>query len=330
MTKAAFFCDNEKTLNWVYSKDNRDRIAACCDMHSGMVTSRNLDSQFPALSDLDVIFSTWGMPAISRDQLALMPRLKAVFYAAGSVRAFAPPFLEKGVVVVSAWAANAVPVAEFTLAQILLANKGYFRNIRDCADPARRLHAFRGEGNFDQTVALLGAGMIGRKVIDLMKPFRLRAIVFDPFLSSADAVKLCVEKVDLAGAFKRGMVVSNHLANVPETRGLLTGAHFNSMRENAVFINTGRGATVVEEDMIDVLRQRQDLTALLDVTSAEPPDPGSDLYKLPNVVLSGHIAGAIGNEVTRMSDTAIEEFLSWREGKPLRYSVTLEMLKTMA
>ncbi len=190
--------------------------------------------------------------------------------------------------------------------------------------------AFRGDGNFDTTVALLGAGMIGKKVIELMKPFRLRAIVFDPFLPQADSDKLVVEKVSLADAFYRGMVVSNHLANVPATRRLLRREHFNAMPENAVFINTGRGATVVETDLADVLRNRPDLTALLDVTDPEPPNVESPFYDLPNLLLSSHIAGSIGREVTRMADTAIEEFLKWRDEKPLRYAVTREMLDTMA
>jgi phosphoglycerate dehydrogenase-like enzyme len=330
MTRAAFFCNDGTTLHTVYSQVHRDRIAAACEVHPVVVTSASLEAQLPALADVEVIFSTWGMPGLTPDQVARLPALQAVFYAAGSVKDFATPFLDRNVAVVSAWAANAVPVAEFTLAQILLANKGYFRNTRACATHAGRATAFRGQGNFDQTVALLGAGMIGRNVIALLQPFRLRALVFDPFLSPEHAARLGVEKVDLAAAFARASVVSNHLANVPETRGLLNRTHFGAMRENAVFINTGRGATVVEKDLVDVFRQRPDLTALLDVTDPEPPTPDSPLYTLPNVFLTSHIAGAMGTEVLRMADTMLEEFQAWRTGKPLRYGVTPAMLQTMA
>ena len=65
---------------------------------------------------------------MTEDQIAeYFPNLKAVFYGAGSVQGFARPFLKSGVKVFSAWAANAVPVAEYTLSQILLANKGFFQ-----------------------------------------------------------------------------------------------------------------------------------------------------------------------------------------------------------
>ena len=330
MINAAYFCDNPETQESVYSQVHRDRIATLCNVYPDTITSQNIDTHIPALGKLDVIFSTWGMPDLSRKQLAELPQLKAVFYAAGSVKGFAAPFLERRVIVVSGWGANAIPVAEFTVAQILLANKGYFRNIRDCASPEGRSTAFRGVGNFDTTIALLGIGMVGRKVIELLRAFRLQVLVFDPFLTQKDAVLLGVEKVSLNDAFRRGMVVSNHMADVPETRGVLRREHFDAMPKNAVFINTGRGASVVEDDLISALRQRPDLNALLDVTDPELPSADSPFYELPNAILSGHLAGSISGEVSRMADTMIEEFLAWSDGRPLHYAVTSDMLKTMA
>lgn len=102
------------------------------------------------------------------------------------------------------------------------------------------------------------------------------------------------------------------------------------MRQDATFINTGRGAQVVEADLVHVLRQRSDLTALLDVTDPELPAPASALYALPNVPLSSHIAGSLNDEVVRMADHATEEFVRWERGEPLRYEVTAAMLDTMA
>jgi phosphoglycerate dehydrogenase-like enzyme len=172
--------------------------------------------------------------------------------------------------------------------------------------------------------------MAGRALIKLLEPFELDVIVHDPFLPDEDAGALGVEKVSLEDAFRRGLVVTNHIANLPATVGMLKREHFEVMREFAVFINTGRGATVDEEQMIGVLQEREDLTALLDVTEAEPPQRDSPLYTMPNVSLTGHIAGSLGNEVVRMADFMIEEFLAWGEGRPLRYEVTSEMLKTLA
>jgi phosphoglycerate dehydrogenase-like enzyme len=86
----------------------------------------------------------------------------------------------------------------------------------------------------------------------------------------------------------------------------------------------------VESELLDVLQARPDLTALLDVTSPEPPAADSPFYVLPNVQLSSHIAGSMNDEVVRMADYIIEEFSRWQRGEALRYDVTLDMLDTMA
>ncbi|MEO7720070.1 MAG: hydroxyacid dehydrogenase [Capsulimonas sp.] len=323
------FASDEARLDLVYGQGRRDAIAERASIYPHRLTTENLADHLPELQDVEAIFGGWGMPVLQAEHLDRLPRLRAVFYAAGSVQRIARPLLERGITLVSAWAANGVPVAEFTVAQIVLANKGYFQCIRRYAvsseDPRTTPY-----GNFDQTVALLGAGMIGRKVIELLKAYRLHVIVYDPYLLDSDAVLLGVEKATLEEAFARAIVVSNHLPQLPATIGMLTGAHFASMRPNAVFINTGRGGTVREDEMTSVLAVRPDLVALLDVTDPEPPLFDSPLRTQPNVFLSPHLAGSHGDEILRMADYAIEEFDRWRRGEPLRYAVTAEMLETMA
>lgn len=324
----AFICNDPHNVERVYGRGRRERIEAICSVHPEIVSGDLFDTT--DLTDVNWIFSTWGMPALSDEQVARMPKLEALFYAAGSVKSFAPPFLERDVRIVGAWGANAVAVADFTLGQILLATKGYFRNQREFVDRASYAMPQLGIGNFEETVALIGAGMVGRTVIDRLRPFDLDVLVADPYLSDEDSEQFAVERVSLEDAFRRALVVSNHAPNLPATKGMIQRSHFESMREHAVFINTGRGATVDEEAMIAVLRERPDLTALLDVTDPEPPVDGSPFYELPNVHLTTHIAGALGNEVVRMADYMIEELTALREGRPLRYEITSEMLETMA
>jgi phosphoglycerate dehydrogenase-like enzyme len=138
-----------------------------------------------------------------------------------------------------------------------------------------------------------------------------------------------VTPVSLRDLFARAYIVSNHIPDLESTRGVLDRKLFASLREGATFINTGRGAQVVELDLIAVLKARPDLTALLDVTWPEPPAPDSELWRLPNVVISPHIGGTTGHEVVRLADCAIDEFEAWRAGKPLRYQVTRDIFRTM-
>lgn len=330
MTKAAFFGEQSQ-VDYVYAQGRAARIGELCNLYPSTVNLDSFDEHTQHLQELEVIFSTWGMPALTPAHLDRLPNLKAVFYGAGTVQGFARPFLERDIIVMSAWQANGVSVAEYTLSQILLSTKGFFRNVQGCSTPeGRAAGAFRGRGNYGETIAILGAGAVGRALINLLQPFQLKRIVFDPFLADEAAAQLGVEKVSLEDAFVLGYVVTNHLANNAQTRGMLHGDLFKRMRPDATFINTGRGATVVEKDLIGVLQSRPDITALLDVTDPEPPLPDSPFYSLPNVHLTAHIAGALNDEVVRMADYCIEEFIAWRDGRPLRYAVTLPMLETMA
>jgi phosphoglycerate dehydrogenase-like enzyme len=271
------------------------------------------------------------MPHWTSEQLDSLPNLKAVFYAAGTVQGFARPFLARGIRVVSGWRANAVPVAEFTLAQILLANKGYFRNVRENTGGGTAYRtAYRGLGNYDATVALLGAGAIARILIGLLKPFHLRVLIYDPFLPAEDAARLGVESVSLGSAFERADVVSNHLPDKDATAGLLNGNLFDRLRPGATFINTGRGRTVNESDLVETMRHRPDLTALLDVTYPEPIPLESPLLQPKNIIASTHIAGSINNEIHRMGEYCVEEMERYLRNEPLQHEVTLEMLDYLA
>jgi phosphoglycerate dehydrogenase-like enzyme len=330
MKKAALFYDYPLTDGEVFSRGRHERLAELTDLYPHVVNAANFDEHAPQLVDLEVIFATWGMPNLSEAQLARMPELGAVFYAAGNVKAFAPRLVDRDIVLVSAWAINAIPVAEMCLAQVLLSLRGYFRSVRQYRElrtPAAK--AFWRPGVAGETIGLIGMGHIGTRLRALLREYPLEVVAHDPMLTAERAKELGVEPVDLQDVFRRSFVVSNHIPDLPWTRGTLTAALFETMRDGATFINTGRGAQVVEADLIRVLQARPDLTALLDVTWPEPPAEDSELWQLPNVVISPHIGGTIGNEVTRLADCAIEEFEAWQSGRPLRYQVTREILRTM-
>ena len=331
MSNAAFFSNDPAQIERVYGEGRKELLQSELNFYPQFVSSQTFSEHIPAIQGIEYIFSTWGMPALSTEQVSQLPALKAVFYAAGSVQDFARPFLNKGISVVSAWAANAVPVAQFVTAQVLLALKGYFAAERICrTSQGRNTFSNHYRGIFGNTISLLGAGMVGTKTIECLKPYGFHILVHDPFLSPARAADLDVTPVSLEEAFEHGDVVSNHIADLPATRGMLTGSLFERMPPYATFINTGRGATVDEPGMLAVFSRRPDLTALLDVTYPEPPAPDSLIYQLDNVLLSPHIAGSLGREVLRQADTVIAEFHRLRKGEPLCYAVSLEMLKTMA
>ena len=332
--KAIFLCEKDDKIFKVYDEETIRELQTLVGIEKALYSKADILNAPEAFSDVELVFSTWNIPKFTEEEIrAYLPSLKCVFYGAGSVQSFARPFLNCGVKVFSAWAANAVPVVEMTVAQIILSNKGYFLTSRLYSEKGHReaRDAFKKAcGNYGETVGIIGAGMIGKLVIEMLKNYKLRVLVFDPFLPDEKACELGVEKCDLPTLFERSFAVSNHLANNEQTRGMLTYELFSRMRENAVFINTGRGAQVVEDDLVRALSERPDLTALLDVTFPEPPEDGHPFYTLPNCILTPHIAGSAGDEVARMGLYMLRECQSYLAGKPCRYEVTEKMLETMA
>lgn len=336
MKPKAIFIGSAETINRVYGNESIKKFSEKADILPGFYTAEILrdGKSHEELSDVEYVFSTWGMAQLSKEEIrTLLPRLKAVFYAAGTVQYFARPFLSCGVKIFSAWAANAVPVAEYTVSQIILANKGFFKSAPLASIGRRNEAAAEFEkypGNYGAGVGLIGIGMIGSLVAEMLKGYDIKVKAFDPFLSDENAEKLGVKKVTLEELFSTCNVVSNHLANNEQTQGMLNGRLFEKMLPYATFINTGRGAQVVESELIETLKKRPDLTAILDVTFPEPPEKDSKFFTLPNCILTPHIAGSSGNEVKRMAAYMYEEFEKYLNGEPVKYEVTPKMLETMA
>lgn len=331
--KAIFMTKNRANCESVYPPYVREDLAKSLDFIEPLYDMSQLEARADALNQVEVVFSTWGMPSLSAEEIKkYFGSLKAVFYGAGSVQYFARPFLEVGIEVYSAWAANAVPVAEYTVAQIILANKGYFQRFHRSTNEAWSNRSFGTPftGNYNNKVGLIGIGMIGSLVANMLKTYKLDVLAYDPFLSDERAAELGVTKVSLETLFSECTVISNHLANNPQTVGMLNGKLFNLMKPNAAFINTGRGAQIVEDDLIAAMEAEPARVALLDVTYPEPPVPGSKLYSLNNIFLSPHIAGSLGDEVARMGEYMCEEYKRWTAGEPTRWGVSMKMLETMA
>jgi len=315
----------------IFDEPRRERIAGHAQLNPMVLTPDNIEQYRKEAAQTEVLFTCWGFPheLLTPDRF---PSLRLILFSGGSVKGFARPLLERGVHVVGARVANAIAVAHFCLAQIILACKGYFRNTQMCrdAETMRSWKCFKGPGLYGEKIALLGMGAVARELALLLKPFDLKVLVVDPYLTSAEADELGVELVTNEEAFTKAYIVSNHLPNLPELKGVLDRKLFLSMRPNATFINTGRGAQVNETDLIEMARARPDFTALLDVTEPEPPVIGSPLYDLPNIHLTSHIAGALNDELHRQGDFVIAEFERYATGQPLLHADTLETLDRLA
>ncbi|WP_214326269.1 hydroxyacid dehydrogenase [Nonomuraea sediminis] len=272
------------------------------------------------LSQTEVLFTSWGCPPVTAEVLAGAPRLKAIVHAAGSVKGHVTQACwERGIVVSSAASANAEPVAEFTLAAILFANKRVLDIARLYRERRGRLDwdaRFPGFGNYRRVVGIVGASRIGRRVIELLRPFDLEVLVSDPYLRE----DLGVAQVGLEELVARSDVVSLHAPDLPETRHLLSRPLLAAMRDGATVINTARAALVDQEALTAEVASGR-LYAVLDHTEPEFLPADSPLYDLPNALVTPHIAGSLGGELARMADLALDELDRYRRGLPFLHGV---------
>lgn len=330
MLKGLFLLD-EAAYQKIYRDEERKQIGQLVQIDAPLQASQTIPTNLSLLQDVDVILSGWGCPKLTEEFLAHAPRLKAVFYGAGSIRYFVTDaFWERGIIVTTAYKANDIPVVEFTLAQIFLSLKGYWQHVQWVKQGGAWWDHRSAAGGYGSTVGLISLGMIGRMVAEHLKCFDVHVLAYDPFATRETARELNVELCALNEVFIRSDVVSLHTPWLPETERMITGEHFASMKTGASFINTARGAIVREDEMAAVLKARPDLYALLDVTYPEPPLPDSPLLQLPNVIITPHLAGPNDAECKRNGQWMVAELRRYVNGEPLHFALTRERAAHMA
>jgi phosphoglycerate dehydrogenase-like enzyme len=345
LKKALFILQKEK-MDKIYGPEEIARVNEVADVYMPVMSPGVVRKNPGVLRECNIILSGWGGPLIDGWFLEKAPELEAVFYGAGSIRGIVTPeFWEKDIPITSSWAANAIPVAEYTFAQIILCLKNAYRmnkmytidypRIAAGGDRSGKLYdEFRRkmicDGAYRTKVGIISLGMIGRAVCKLLRNLDVDVMAFDPYISTDEADELGVKMVSLDVLFKQCNVVSLHAPWLPQTESMIKREHFEMMKPGAAFINTARGAIVEEAEMIDVLARRNDITAVIDVTHPEPPKSDSLLYTLDNVFLTPHIAGSLNDECKRMGKYAVDELIRYLNNEPLKYRITEEQFSTMA
>ncbi len=328
----SIFLLGKHTLPKVYSEQSQERIAELTKLKSTVLHYETWETSKELLSDVDYIFSGWGMPEMTKAFLDAVPNLKHIFYGAGSIRKFYTEEARgRGIRISSSWRANAIPTAEYAHALIILALKKFYRVTRSTEKARAWKLPEEAAGIYRSTVGLVSLGMVGRLVAaHLRDQHSLRVLAYDPFVSEELAASLGIELVTLETLFAESDVVSLHAPDLPETEGMISGELLRSMKPNATLINTARGALLDEPTFAEVFTDRSDLDAVIDVTQNEPHNKDCPLWSLPNVTITPHIAGSINNECHRMGEYMVQELEDALAGRPLQHEVTPELLMTMA
>ena len=310
-------------LENLFSQDDLAEMVATVDLDPHVVTGLRDEASIRALGGADILLTGWGAPQLDAAALALAPHLRWVIHTAGTVRRLVTPDLwARGIRVSKAADANALPVAEYALAMVLLAAK---RVLPSSVEYTRDQHfpswlggnAF---GNNGAVVGIVGASRTGRRLMELLRPFDHEVLVADPTISAQQAGDMGAELVSLDTLLSRSAVVSLHVPLLPATCRLIGDRELSLMHVGATLINTARGAVIDTVALVDHV-QRGRMWAVLDVTDPEPLPPDHALFTLPQVTLTPHISGSLGNELRRLGASARREIERVQRGLPLVHEV---------
>jgi len=308
-----------------------DALGAFADVihHPGQepATKEDLLALLPAA---DGCLTSWGVARLDADVIGAAPRLQIMAHMGSSVTRFVSDALwQRGIRVTTAAPALARDVAVTTLGLMIVGLKRIWplgQHVREGGWrespywPSRELYA--------KTVGIIGASHVGRHVIELLRPFGARILLYDPYVSPEEAMLLGVTRVELDDLVRDADVVSLHAPGKPETHHLLNADRLARMKDEALLINTARGTLIDEAALIAELRRGR-FFAFLDVTDPEPPAADSPLRRLDNVVVTPHLAGCI-EDCGRMGEMAVEELRRHFAGEPPLYEVTAGMLARVA
>lgn len=281
----------------------------------------------------DACITSWGVACLDADVMAAAPHLQAMAHMGSSIKRFvSDAFWERGMHLTSAGITLARDVAETTLGLMIVGQKRIWplgQHVRD--------GGWRDSPTWDRwfsrelyriEVGIIGASNVGRHVIDLLRPFGVTILLYDPFVTEEEANSLGATKLELDALLRRANVVSLHAPANESTRQMLNAERLALMKDDALLINTGRGSLIDEKALIEELSNGR-FFAFLDVTDPEPPAGDSPLRKLDNVVVTPHIAGCIEN-CTRMGELAVEELRRFFTGEPAVYQITPELFRRIS
>jgi len=273
--------------------------------------------------------TSWGSPAMTKELLDKAPELKLILHAAGSVKSIVTDEMyDRGIRIVSAAQVLSSGVSETALGLTIASAKNLFA-LNQETHSGGWSHTGITE-LYDITIGIFGFGIAGRHYAELLRPFSVHVIAYDPMVSALAMSELGVEKVSMEDIFARSDILSLHAPQLESTYHVINARTLAAMKDGAILINTARGTLVDETALAAALESGKLKCACLDVTDPEPPRADSPLRRLSNCILTPHLAGQANNGLQKLGDHCYTQLIRFLEGQPLSGEITREMLSTIA
>jgi phosphoglycerate dehydrogenase-like enzyme len=272
---------------------------------------------FERIAPAEVVINVRAYTALDDEALSHAPALKVVsILGTGTDNVDLEAAKRRGITVTNTPGVGAPSVAELTIGLMF----GLVRSI-PISDARLRQGTWQhveGPELAGKTLGLLGLGAIGQYVARLGQALGMRVIAWSYSADPVRAQRLGVELVEREEVFRRADVVSVHLRNTPEVRGIVGARELALMKPSAYLINTARGALVDDSALASALRAEKIAGAALDVYTEEPLPPERNPFReLTNVVLTPHIGAVTREANTRSRAMPVDNIIAFIEGRPV-------------
>lgn len=317
----------------LFADDQQARLRSLGDVTMLAQAGDLSEAQLTALiGGHEIVITSWGTPSFSAAVLAEADRLKLIAHSAGSIkRLLPPPVFAAGRRVTHSAEAMAIPVAETTLLLILLSLRRFHKIDRAFKDDGWAAARALGAGTelAGTRIGVIGAGRTGRQVIKKLNALDADLWLYDPYVSTAQAAELGLNKVPLEPLMRECPVVTLQAPSTDETYRMIGAEQFSWLRDGAIFVNTARTHPIDEMALLAELQSGR-ISAALDVFEQEPLPDASPFRQLDNVIISPHVAAVTHQAYKRQGQITADEIASFLSMGKLRYEVTRDMLDTMA
>ena len=324
---------------WFYTKEMRALLESVADptytVYDHRVTSEELASD---IGDAEVLFTDWGSPKLTKEVLDAARKLRVVCHAGGSVRFFMPDppseFFGRGLAVSAGTPVMSPYVAEHTLSMAIavLRRVPFYRDEMMASNEAwwdKMSARHPSDTIMGQRVGMIGLGMITWEFVKLIKPFGCELFAHSTFGDRARAAQEGITMLELDELLSTCPVICLFAAVRPDTIRMLDARRLALIQDGATFINTARGIIIDEPALVEELETGR-FWAGLDVTYPEPPAADSPLRRLPNVLLTPHIAGPTPTRYWEFVQYAIRDVQRYLAGETMLGNVTEKRLEGMA
>ena len=238
-----------------------------------------------------------------------------------------PAATERGILVINTPDAPTESTAEhavailMALAKRVMVGDMYLRGNKNVARPD-----MYGTELLNRTLSVYGYGRIGRRVAEICAlGLKMRVLVYDPFIDINQPTPEGITLVDNDEILlTEADFLSLHTPLTPQTRHLINAEVFAKMKKGSYLINASRGPVVDEAALIKTLQDGHLAGAALDVFDPEPPKPDNPLLKMPNVVVTPHIASFTDNGVAGMMNGVADQIVQVLHGEKPPYLLNPE------